>query len=110
LATCVLLELRCGLAAGVQVAALGERDQLLDDRAQFLGLGQRRLDLFVFDERAGHVGEHRLAVFMGPVQAAVSASVTHVSNVPSPFLLCPGRALRGPALLGAGLPRRRPAR
>jgi hypothetical protein len=42
----------CGLAAGVQVAALGQRDQLFDDRAQFLGLGQGGLDLLVLDQRA----------------------------------------------------------
>jgi hypothetical protein len=36
----VLLQLRSGLTAGVQIAALGQRDQLFDDRTQFLGFRQ----------------------------------------------------------------------
>jgi hypothetical protein len=34
----------------VEVAALAQRDQLLDDAAQILGLGQGRLDLLMLDE------------------------------------------------------------
>ena len=44
----VLLQRRMGLTAGMQIAALGQRDQLFDDRAQFLGFRQGGLDLFVF--------------------------------------------------------------
>ena len=33
----------------------------------------------VFDERTGHVREQRLAVFVGPVQAAVASTMVHVS-------------------------------
>ena len=70
-------ELKEGLAAGMQVAALGQRDQLLDDRAQFLGLGQGGLDLFVFDQRSGHVGKHGLAMGCSAVQLAVCITVAH---------------------------------
>ena len=50
------------LTAGVQVAALAERDELLDDRTQVLRLRQRRDDLLVLDQRDGKVGEHRTAM------------------------------------------------
>ena len=67
----LVAELRDRLAAGMQVAALGERHQLLDDRPQLLRLGQRRDDLLVLDQRGGHVGEHRLAVARRAVELAV---------------------------------------
>src|SRR5690606_20538250 len=73
----VLLQLRRRQAAGVQIATLCERDQLLHDRAQFLRLGKGGLDLFVFDERTGHVGPERLAMLVCTVQAAIAAGVTH---------------------------------
>ncbi len=47
------------LTAHSETALLAERDELLDDRAQFLGLGQRGDDLLVLDQRGAHVGEHR---------------------------------------------------
>ena len=56
------------LAAGMQVAALAERHQLLDHRPQLLRLRQRGHDLLVLDQRRSHVGEHRLAMFGGAVQ------------------------------------------
>ena len=37
---------------------LGERDQGLNDAAQFLGLGQGGANSFVRNERAGHVAKH----------------------------------------------------
>ena len=43
----------------MQVAALAQRDELVDHRAQFLGLWQRGDDLLVLDERVGHVAEQR---------------------------------------------------
>ena len=70
---------RDGDAAGVQVAALAERDQLLDDRAKVLGLRQGGGDLLVLDERLGHVGEHRLAMLGGAVEAPLGVSVIHVA-------------------------------
>ena len=65
-----------GLTPRVQVAPLAERDQLFHHRAKFLGLGQGGLDLLMLDERAGHVGEHRLAMLVGAVEFAVSVTVT----------------------------------
>ena len=43
------------LTAGVQVAALGQRDQLFDDRTQFLGFRQGGLDLLVFNQANRHM-------------------------------------------------------
>ena len=89
----VLLQLGGGLAAGVDVPALAQRDQLLDDPLQLLGFRQGGLDLFVFNQRAGHVRPQRLAVLVGAVQAAIASCVTHVSySVCCPLravLLCP---------------------
>ena len=45
----VLLQLRPGLTAGVEIATFSERDQLVDDPLQFLCLWQSRFDLFVFN-------------------------------------------------------------
>ena len=61
----------------MQVAALAERDQLLDDRTQVLGLRQGGDDLLVLDQRSRHVGEHGLAVFGRAVEATTTESVTH---------------------------------
>src|SRR6185295_15487525 len=68
------------LAAGMQAPALAERDQLLDDRAQILGLGQRGGNLLVLDERRRHVGEHGLAVRRGAVEFAAAYTVAHVAS------------------------------
>src|SRR5262245_57339895 len=69
--------LRDRLAARVQVAALAERDQFLDDRTQVLRLRQRGHDLLVLDERRRHVGEHGAAMLAGAVELAMGVSVTH---------------------------------
>jgi hypothetical protein len=66
----IVADLRDRLAAGMQIAALAERDELFDDRTNFLGLRQGGHDLLMFDERSRHVGEHRLAVARGAVQLA----------------------------------------
>src|SRR5581483_5076959 len=65
------------LAAGVQVTALGKRDQLLDDRTDVLGLGQRGDDLLVPDERRRKVREQRLAVADRAAEAAARIVMTH---------------------------------
>ena len=65
------------LAAGMQVAALAQRDQLLDDRTQVLRLGQGGDDLLVLDQRGGHVGEHSLAVAGGSAELAAGITVAH---------------------------------
>jgi hypothetical protein len=69
--------LRDRLAAGVQTAALAERDQLLHDRTQVLGFRQRRRDLLVLDQRRGEVRQHRTAMIRAPAELAVGLSVTH---------------------------------
>src|SRR5689334_5801406 len=43
----LVADLRDRLAAGVQIAALAQRHELLDDRPELLGLGQRGHDLLV---------------------------------------------------------------
>ena len=58
----VLPEARQRLAAGVQVAALGQRDELLDLRLDRLGLGLGGLDALVLDDLLAEVGQQRLAV------------------------------------------------
>ena len=58
----VLAERRQRLAPGVQVAALGERDQLLDLGLDGLGLGLGRLDPLVLDDLLAEVAQQRLAV------------------------------------------------
>src|SRR5271157_6280726 len=68
---------RNGDAAGMQVAALAEGDQLLDHRAKVLRLRQGGDDLLVLDQRLRHVGEHRLAVLGGAVEAPLGASMIH---------------------------------
>ena len=50
-----------------KVAALCQRDVLVDDTAQILRLWQRRDDLLVFDQGCGHVREHGLT--MGAIAA-----------------------------------------
>ena len=87
------------LAAGGKAALLGERDQLLDHRAQFLGLRQGRDDLLVLDQRRAHVREHGLAVRSILAKLAVSISVTHRTD---PLLLCVTTARR--TLYSGGLP------
>src|ERR1700720_3553727 len=72
-----ILDLSDGLAPRMQIAALAERDQLLDDRAQILCLRQRGDDLLVLDERLAHIGKHRLAMFMRAAEAAFGVSVIH---------------------------------
>src|SRR5580693_10647124 len=69
--------LRDRLAARMQVAALAERDELLDDRAQILRLRQRRRDLLVLDQRRAQVRQHRFAMIRAAAELAVSLGVTH---------------------------------
>src|SRR5581483_7728786 len=65
------------LAAHRQPALLAERDQLLDDRPQLLGLRERGDDLLVLDQRGGHVGEHGGAMARRAAQLAVRVTVAH---------------------------------
>src|SRR5215475_5851048 len=66
-----------GLAAVGEPALLAERDELLDDRTQLFGLGQRGDDLLVLDQGCAHVGEHRAAMLGGAVELAMNLAVTH---------------------------------
>src|SRR3954471_2115437 len=63
----VLAERREGLAPGVETAALGERDQLLDLGLDGLGLRLAGLDPLVLDQLAREVAQERLA--MGGITA-----------------------------------------
>ena len=56
---------------------LGQRDQRLDDAAQFLGLRDRGLDRFVLQQLIAHVAQHGQSVRAGPVEFAQSVAVTH---------------------------------
>src|SRR4051794_34613255 len=58
----VLTERSGRLPASVLIAALGERDQLLDLRLGRLGLGLGRLDPLVLDDLLGEVHQQRLTV------------------------------------------------
>src|SRR5207247_4942326 len=70
-------QFRDRLPARMQAAALAERDQLLDDRPQILGLRQRGDDLLVLDQRGRHVGEHGAAMLGRAVELAVDLAVAH---------------------------------
>src|SRR5258706_2121136 len=70
---------------------LGQRDQRLDDAAQFLGLGDRGLDRLVREQRVAHVAQHRLAMLAGAVEFAKSVTVTHGAV---PFLMNAGSRVR----------------
>ena len=69
-----------------KAALLGERDQLLDVRTQFLRLGDGRHDLLVLDERGAHVAEQGNTVSRGTLQLTTAYTMAHDS-----FL----RSLRG---------------
>src|SRR6476620_10670268 len=68
----------------MQIAALAEGDQLLDDRAQVLRLRQRGDDLLMLNQRNGHVGEHGAAMLGRTVELSMSVSGTH-RWTPRPF-------------------------
>src|SRR5215813_9096578 len=65
------------LTAHRKAALLAERDQLLHDRAQFLGFRQRGDDLLMLDQRRAHVGEHRAPMLGGAIELPMNPAVTH---------------------------------
>ena len=79
-------ELRVVLQAGMgqttvrQATLLGEGDQLLDVRTQFLRLGRGRQDLLMLDERGGEVAEQRVAMPGAALQLAMTNLVTQFSS------------------------------
>jgi len=64
------------------VAALPERDHLLDDRPHLLRLRLGRPDAAVLDQRAGEVRVERLAVGRVPAQLPACAVVPHSATRP----------------------------
>ena len=73
----------------MQPAALAQGHQLLDDRAQVLGLRQRGDDLLVLDQRGDHIAEHGAAMFRRAVELAMDFPVAHGSS-PYLFLVITG--------------------
>src|SRR6202035_4355102 len=73
----VLRERRERLPASVQIAALGQRDQLLDLRLDGLGLRLGRLDPLVLDDLLAQVHQQRLAVRGVPAELVSCLLMTH---------------------------------
>jgi len=70
-----------GLAKRVEVAPLAERDHLLGDRANLLGLGLGRLDPAVLDQGARQVRVERLAVRRVAAELPSCLLVAHVAPI-----------------------------
>src|SRR6202012_2793745 len=70
-------QIRNRLAAGVQIAALAEGDQLLGHRTKVLGLRQDGLDLLMLQQGNGEIGEKGLTGSSGAVQLATAHTMTH---------------------------------
>src|SRR5205085_10741721 len=68
------------LPAGSEVAAAAERDQLLGDRLDGLGLRLGRPDAAVLDQRAGKAGVQRLALGAVPAELLACAVMTHATR------------------------------
>ena len=64
-----------GVAAGV--AALGNRDQALDERPQLLRTRNGGLEVLVLDERMGLVAEHRDAMIRHAAEFPMRLAVSH---------------------------------
>src|SRR3974390_3787865 len=73
-------DFRDRLPAGMQIALLTKRNQLLDPRATLLRLRKRGHDLLVLDQRRAHVSEHGAAMSRLLVKLAVNLTVTHFTN------------------------------
>src|SRR3954449_2268828 len=76
----VLPQRRERLPARVQVAALGQRDQLLDLGLDRLGLGLGGLDALVVDDLFAEISQERLAVRGAARQLVALALVAHQSS------------------------------
>jgi hypothetical protein len=63
-----------------QAGLLSQGNHRLDHTAQFLGLGQSRLDGFMAQQRIRHVAEHRQAMRRSAVQLTQTITVTHDSS------------------------------
>src|SRR5580704_10214948 len=84
-------EIGDGLAARGQIAALAQRDHLLDQRTQGLGLGHSGLDSLFDDERSHQVPQQGAAVAGVTSQFPSCYFVTHRESFISKF---PGSGFR----------------
>jgi len=75
-----IADLRDRLAPGMEVAALAEGDQLLDNGSQILRLRERGDDLLMLDQSHGHVREHGAAMLVLSVELAMGVTVPHVET------------------------------
>src|SRR5215218_1349219 len=73
----VLPERRERLAAGMQIAALGQRDELLELRLDRLGLRLGRLDPLMLDDLLAEVHEQRLAMRRVAAELVACLLVAH---------------------------------
>jgi len=81
----------------MQVAAPRQGDELLDHRAELLGLGLGGLDPVVSQQRRRHVVEHGSTMFGRPTELPVLGAVSHLQDL----VRRPGtRCGRGCALIG----------
>src|SRR5262249_43753696 len=77
------------LPARMLIAALAERDQLLDVGAQVFRLRQGRRDLLMFDQRRRQIGEKGAGMTAWPPELATANAMTHDSCLLShPGLAC----------------------
>jgi hypothetical protein len=58
-------------------SVLGQGDQFLGERLEFLGFGQSCLDLAVFQERGREVAQQHPAMRGGPFEFSAGFLVTH---------------------------------
>ena len=86
-----VVECRQRPALGMQAVGivLGQCHQLFHHRAKLFRLGQRGGDLLVLNQRARHVGEHRLAMRGCAVELTAGIQMAHV-----PIPCHPGQAMR----------------
>ena len=73
----LVVDIAQSLATGMYVTALSERDDLLGDRPDFLGLGLGRRDPLVAKEIGDEVSIQRLAVRGIAAKMAACLSVSH---------------------------------
>src|SRR6185437_10510247 len=93
----VIVELREGQPAGVQVASLRQRDQLLEFWPQRLRLGLSGANPLVLDQLLRHGAKQRLSMSRIPAQLGSLALVPHRSRLNSRGLSRRGARGRVPA-------------
>ncbi len=73
----LVVEPRYCQAPGVQGVLLGQRDQLFDERADFLRLGDGRDDPVMREQRPGQIAHKRVAMAGAAVKGAAGFEVSH---------------------------------